>query len=127
MRTLGLLLASMFVFTACAARPLPLLPVARAPLAMAPVTAPASFRTSMNGLLGEEVELSGIYSSERNGALLLLRSGEQLGLRDLAGQPLGFLSGIENRSQVRIRGRVSNLGSSALVPYTLQVRQAVRI
>lgn len=133
MRIIGLLLGSLFLFTACANHPLPMVPVMRAPMPalLVPVNAnqgfSQGFRTSMNGLLGEEVELTGIYNSDRAGARLLLRSGEELSLRDAAGVPLALVPGIENRSQVRIRGRVTASAGSALLPYSLEIRQAVRI
>lgn len=129
MRTIGLLLGSLFLFTACTHHPLPMGPVMRAPMPAVgmPVNANQGFRTSMNGLLGEEVELTGIYTSDRAGARLLLRSGEELSLRDAAGLPLALVPGIENRSQVRIRGRVTASVASAPVPYSLEIRQAVRI
>lgn len=82
-----------------------------------------NLRTSISGLLGEEVELNGIYSPKRTGALLLLRSGEQLLLSD-SGRVLTQLPGLESRTAVRIRGRVQTVSSGQL---SLGVRQVVRV
>lgn len=90
--------------SACSAYPVvtPVMPVRQPMLQTLPAP---DFRTS-SGLLGEEVELSGIYSNSRLGATLLLRSGEQIAIVDHAGRPLSALPGIENRSYLRLRGRL---------------------
>ena len=118
--TLTFALTAAALSSACsAARPLPVVPT----LVRQPVAQPLGFRTS-SGLLGEEVELSGIYAAGRSGAQLLLRSGEQLSLGELGGRPLRQLPGLEDRSNVRIRGRLLDLGAGRL---GLEVKQAIRI
>ena len=131
MRSLFLLpLAALILMqTGCGVRPLPLqaAPTLRQPvMTVAPM--PQGFRTSMSGLLGEEVELSGIYSLSPSGAALLLRSGEQIALTDALGRIRPQLAGLEHRSTVRIRGRLRALQGTAMQGNLgLEVLQLLRI
>lgn len=126
MRPLMILsLLSTLTLSACASQaPLqPVMPVRPVLAQPVPQAVNQGFRTSMSGLIGEEVELSGIYSTSRTGAVLLLRSGEQLLLSD-SGRVLIQLPGLENRTSVRIRGRVQSLAGGQL---SLNVKQVVRV
>lgn len=121
----SLLMFSALLFTGCSNSYVPLQPVSLRP----PVQAlPQGFKTA-SGLLGEEVELSGIYNSSRSGASLMLRSGEQVHLTDGTGRVLIQLAGLENRSNIRVRGRLREaLGYSSINQRLgLEVRQFVRI
>lgn len=90
--------------SACSAYPVaPAIMPVRQPI-LQTIPAP-DFRTS-SGLLGEEVELSGIYTNSPAGATLLLRSGEKIAILAPAGRNLNALPGIENRSYIRLRGRL---------------------
>lgn len=103
--SLPLMLAAVLLQTACGTTPVQVAPVYHvqpAPVQLAPV--PQGFQTSMMGLQGEEVELSGIYTYNRSGAMLQLRNGEQVMLTDAQGVVLPQLRGIENRSMLRVRG-----------------------
>lgn len=104
----SLLLA--FSQTACSSQSLPvqslpplptqavrMQPVVQQPLQMAPAQ-------TVLGLQGEEVELSGIYRVDRQGARLILRNGQELRLLGFDLQPVNTLPGVPDRMQIRVRG-----------------------
>ena len=66
------------------------------------------------GLQGEEVELTGIYTQSARGAVLQLRNGEQIQLSTPDRKMIAQLPGIENRSQVRVRGMILSGQANAL-------------
>ncbi len=71
------------------------------------------------GLQGEEVELTGIYTQSSRGAILQLRNGEQIQLSTPERKQIQQLPGIENRSQLRVRGLIvsgqANLAGLVLI------------
>ena len=55
---------------------------------------------------GEEVELTGIYAVDAQGAHFLLRNGSRLDLTHQSGAFVKTLPAVEHRSTLRIRGRL---------------------
>ncbi len=90
-------------------------PLQAPPLRRHPVAHPASV------ISGEEVELTGIYDVDENGAHFLLRNGARIDLTHHTGQFLRHLPAVENRATLRIRGRMmpnrNAFADAELVPH----------
>ncbi len=73
----------------------------------APLQAPPMRRQPLPGIVtGEEVELTGIYAVDAQGAHFLLRNGSRLDLTHQSGAFVKTLPAVEHRSTLRIRGRL---------------------
>lgn len=87
----------------------------------APLQAPPLRRQPLPGIVtGEEVELTGIYSIDEQGAHFLLRNGSRLDLTHQSGAFVRTLPAVEHRSTLRIRGRLmparTDYSDAELVP-----------
>lgn len=73
----------------------------------APLHAPPLRRQPLPAVVsGEEVELTGIYAVDAQGAHFLLRNGSRLDLTHQSGAFVKTLPAVEHRSTLRIRGRL---------------------
>lgn len=84
------------------------LPVSQPQFNTAPVvhTPPLRRQPLPAVVTGEEVELTGIYAVDENGAHFLLRNGSRIDLTHQSGALLRTLPAVEHRSALRIRGRL---------------------
>jgi hypothetical protein len=87
----------------------------------APLQAPPLRRQPLPGIVtGEEVELTGIYAVDDQGAHFLLRNGSRLDLTHQSGAFVKTLPSVEHRSTLRIRGRLmparTTFSDAELVP-----------
>lgn len=83
------------------------LPTTAPQFSQAPLQAPPLRRQPLPAVVtGEEVELTGIYAVDEQGAHFLLRNGSRLDLTHQSGEFVRALPAVEHRSAIRIRGRL---------------------
>jgi hypothetical protein len=88
---------------------------------------PALNPSRLAALMGKEVELEGIYSSQQPGASLTLSEGDQLPLVSQQGAILSSLPRLEDRSRVRLIGIVRPINSGTTSPVALMPVKYQRI
>ncbi|PIQ28383.1 hypothetical protein COW36_03865 [bacterium (Candidatus Blackallbacteria) CG17_big_fil_post_rev_8_21_14_2_50_48_46] len=78
-------------------------------------------------LIGKQVELEGIYTSDHQGASLMLAEGEELTLVSQESRVLETLPGIETRSRIRMKGIIRPFNANLSKPVALMPLKYQRI